>query len=132
MIVITTCQLTKYFFPLLSYYFTNRFTSLSATMEPWVMSKGNAFRQQYFHWHKKEINIYHNHLELHQKRSITTYVQKKYIHSGWKSLKKSPSTLRAKQAKFTFLIKNTKIGLFWWVFENLKLALKQCYQTGQF
>ena len=30
------------------------------------------------------------------------------------------------------LIKNAKIGPFWRVFENLKLAAKQCYQTGQF
>ena len=30
------------------------------------------------------------------------------------------------------LIKNTKNGPFWRVFENLKLAVKQCYQTGQF
>ena len=30
------------------------------------------------------------------------------------------------------LIKNAKIGQFWRVFENLKLAVKQCYQTGQF
>ena len=30
------------------------------------------------------------------------------------------------------LIKNAKNGLFWRVFENLKLAVKQCYQTGQF
>ena len=30
------------------------------------------------------------------------------------------------------LIKNAKIGPFWRVFENLKLAVKQCYQTGQF
>ena len=29
-------------------------------------------------------------------------------------------------------IKNTKNGQFWRVFENLKLAVKQCYQTGQF
>ena len=29
------------------------------------------------------------------------------------------------------LIKNAKNGPFWWVFENLKLAVKQCYQTGQ-
>ena len=28
-------------------------------------------------------------------------------------------------------IKNTKNGPFWRVFENLKLAVKQCYQTGQ-
>ena len=30
------------------------------------------------------------------------------------------------------LIKNGKNGQFWRVFENLKLAVKQCYQTGQF
>ena len=30
------------------------------------------------------------------------------------------------------LIQNTKNGPFWLVFENLKLAVKQCYQTGQF
>ena len=29
-------------------------------------------------------------------------------------------------------IKNGKKGPFWRVFENLKLAVKQCYQTGQF
>ena len=29
-------------------------------------------------------------------------------------------------------IKNAKNGSFWRVFENLKLAVKQCYQTGQF
>ena len=30
------------------------------------------------------------------------------------------------------LIINAKNGPFWRVFENLKLAVKQCYQTGQF
>ena len=29
------------------------------------------------------------------------------------------------------LIKNAKCGPFWRVFENLKLTVKQCYQTGQ-
>ena len=29
-------------------------------------------------------------------------------------------------------IKNPKNGPFWRVFENLKLAVNQCYQTGQF
>ena len=29
------------------------------------------------------------------------------------------------------LIKNAKNGQFWRVFENLKLAVKKCYQTGQ-
>ena len=30
------------------------------------------------------------------------------------------------------LIQNAKNGPFWRVLENLKLAVKQCYQTGQF
>ena len=30
------------------------------------------------------------------------------------------------------LIKNAKNGSFWRVFENLKLVVKQCYQTGHF
>ena len=30
------------------------------------------------------------------------------------------------------LIKNAKNSSFWRVFENLKLAVKQCHQTGQF
>ena len=30
------------------------------------------------------------------------------------------------------LIKNAKNGPFWRVFENLKLVVKQCYQTSQF
>ena len=30
------------------------------------------------------------------------------------------------------LTKNAKNASFWRVFENLKLAAKQCYQTGQF
>ena len=30
------------------------------------------------------------------------------------------------------LIKNAQNGPFWRVLEKLKLAVKQCYQTGQF
>ena len=45
--------------------------------------------------------------------------------------KKSHSTLRAKRATQK-LVKNAKNGPFWRFFENLKLAVKQCYQTGQF
>ena len=30
------------------------------------------------------------------------------------------------------LIKNAKNGPIWRVFENVKLAVKECYQTGQF
>ena len=57
----------------------------------------------------------------------------------WNPQKKSLSTLRVKRALFTFwvdktqkFIKKDKDGQFWRVFENLKLSVKQCYQTGQF
>ena len=30
------------------------------------------------------------------------------------------------------VLKNAKNGPFWRVFEDLKFAAKQCYQTGQF
>ena len=58
-----------------------------------------------------------------------------YLHYVWKSQKKSHSTLRAKRATFTFWVdksKNAQNDPFWRVFINLKLAVKQCYQTGQF
>ena len=37
----------------------------------------------------------------------------------------------ASEASGQKLIKNAGNGPFWRVFENLKLAVKQCYQTGQ-
>ena len=51
--------------------------------------------------------------------------------------KKSHSTI-ASEASYVYilsgqkLIKNAKNGEFWQVFENLKFAVKQSYQTGQF
>ena len=52
-----------------------------------------------------------------------------------KITEKISSTLRAKLATFTFkwtkVDHNAKNGLFGRVFENLKLWVKQCYQTGQ-
>ena len=44
----------------------------------------------------------------------------------------------ASQASYVYilskqkLIKNAKNGPFWRVFENQKLAVKQCYQIGHF
>ena len=49
----------------------------------------------------------------------------------WKSPKKSPSTFRIYILSGQKLIKNVKNGPFWRVFEKLKLAVKQCYQTRQ-
>ena len=56
-------------------------------------------------------------------------------HGIWKSQKKSHSTLRAKRATFWVdksSLKMPKMVPFRRVFENLNLAVKQCYQTGQF
>ena len=44
----------------------------------------------------------------------------------------------ASEASFIYIlsgqkfIKSAKNGPFWQVFENLKIAIKQCYQTGHF
>ena len=48
------------------------------------------------------------------------------------------SESKASEASYVYilsgqkLIKNAKNGSFWRVFKNLKLAVKQCYQTGHF
>ena len=49
------------------------------------------------------------------------------MHSVWKSQKKSHSTLRAKQATFTFWVDKSSLKMpknsqFWRVFENLKFT----------
>ena len=57
------------------------------------------------------------------------------VHGVWKS---QFSINIASEASYDYilsgqkLIKNAKNGSFWRVFENLKLAVKQCYQKGQF
>ena len=43
----------------------------------------------------------------------------------------------ASEASFVYILseqklKNVNNGKFWLVFENLKFAVKQCYQTGHF
>ena len=59
-------------------------------------------------------------------------------HSVWKSSNKSHFTLRAKRTTFTFWVdknwlkKQKNCKLFWRVFENLKLVVKQRYQIGHF
>ena len=58
-------------------------------------------------------------------------------HGVWKSQKKSQFKITS-EASYVYilsgqkLIKNAQNDPFWRVFENLKLAVKQCYQTGQF
>ena len=54
------------------------------------------------------------------------------LHNVWKSQKKSHSTLRAKRAMFTFFDQKCQKWLIRRVFENLKLVVKKCYQTGHF
>ena len=60
------------------------------------------------------------------------------MHSVWKTTEKVSFYNIASEASYVYilsgqkLIKNAKNGPYWRVFENLKLAVKQCYQTGQF
>ena len=60
------------------------------------------------------VRRYNTVFENHKKRLIQHCERSVYILSGEK------------------LIKNAQNGPFWRVFESLKLAVKQCYQTGQF
>ena len=59
-------------------------------------------------------------------------------HSVCNSVKKSHFIHIVSQASYVYIlsgqkfIKNTKNGPFWLVFENLKFAVKQCYQIGHF
>ena len=67
--------------------------------------------------HGIKTNTYPTHcLKISEKVSINIASEASYVYilSGQK------------------LIKNAKNGPFWQVFENLKLAVKQCYQAGQF
>ena len=68
--------------------------------------------------HSKFLNFYNNSrcLKITEKVSFNIASEASYVYilSGQK------------------LIKNAKNGPFWRVFENLKLAVKQCYQTGRF
>ena len=70
-------------------------------------------------------------------RTKATTRQDQRSHSVWKPQKKSHSTLRAKRAKFTIWVDKSSLkmpqnGQFWRFYVNLKLAVKQCYQTGHF
>ena len=59
------------------------------------------------------------------------------IHGVWKSQKKVSFNIASEASYFYILSgqklnKDAKNGPFWQVFKNLKLAVKQYYQTGQF
>ena len=72
-----------------------------------------------------------------QKFSNSTLV---YILQGARCLKNTEkvSLNNSNEASYVYilsgqkLIKKAKNGPFWWTFENLKLAVKYCYQTGHF
>ena len=59
------------------------------------------------------------------------------MHSVWKSQKKVALNI-ASEAIYVYIlseqkfIKKAKNGPFWRFSENLKLAVKQCYQIGKF
>ena len=51
--------------------------------------------------------------------------------------KKSPKKVAfkiASEASYVYILSGQKFinGQFWRIYEKLKLAVKQCYQTGQF
>ena len=63
---------------------------------------------------------------------VTPFKQNLTAHTVWKWQKKSHSTSRAKRATFTFWEAKSSLKIpKMVVFENLKLLVKQCYQTGQ-
>ena len=51
------------------------------------------------------------------------------MHGVGKSQKKVSFNIASKASYVYIFIKNAKNGPFWRVFENLKLAVKQCYQS---
>ena len=83
----------------------------------------------------KNFTLLSSHLEC-VKFILTTHEQDYYIPMVFKNhrrsliqhWKRSELCLLSEQTK---LFKNAKNGQFWQFFENLKLAVKQCYQTGQ-
>ena len=84
----------------------------------WMLHPLEQYSAHFPHW----IEYHHD--------WVSTYITVFENHR-----KKSHSTLRAKRAyilRGQKLLKNSKNVRFWRVFENLKLAVKQCYQTGQF
>ena len=60
------------------------------------------------------------------------------VHGRYLKIKEKVSFNIASEASYVYilsgqkLIKNAKKLSIWRVFENLKLAVKQCYQIGQF
>ena len=104
--------------------FTNIFRSLHqesfikiGQVGPELHAKGGTNRQT----HRQmffiiRIRICHRSLKITKKVSLNTVSEASYVYilSG---------------QKFN---KNDKKGQFWRVFENLRLAVKQCYQTGHF
>ena len=71
------------------------------------------------------------------RRKVALGAAPEAAHCGWKSQKKVSFNI-ASEASYVYilsgqkLIKNAQNGPFWRDFGNLKLAVKQCYQTGHF
>ena len=88
----------------------------------------------------KLLTIFTKKLHLHFKWFGNLILNKQRpkisVQGVWKSQKVSFNI--ASEASYVYIlsgqkfIKNAKNGSFWRVFENLKLAVKQCYQTGRF
>ena len=76
------------------------------------MWNGDLLVMEYLCWKQNQITVFENYKKV--AFNIATEASYVYIWSGQK------------------LIKNAKNGPFWELFENLKYAVKQCYQTGHF
>ena len=72
------------------------------------------------------------------RKSATNEERGTYSHSQCLKIAQKVAFHNASEASYVYIlsgekfIKKTKIGQFWRVFENLKLAVKQCYHTDQF
>ena len=76
--------------------------------------------------------------EIFRIRRVNLELKRKIFSTQCLKITEKVSFNIASEASYVYilsgqkLIKNAKNGPFWRVFENLKLVVEQCYQTGQF
>ena len=79
--------------------------------------------------HSTGIRLQQNAKKLPPKKSTHAQCLKIALKVAFKIASEASFVFTLNVQKF---IKNAKVCTFWPVFENLKLAVKQCYQTCQF
>ena len=109
--------------------FSRKVRTFQSTQKNWPFRKSfmrygvlkvllHSRKHQQFFWHKnmsQNSNPYKLHSVWKLQKSLIYHCQRSLVYI-------------LSEQKF---IKNAKNGQFWRVFENLKLAVKQCNQTGQ-